>query len=116
MTRLLVAIMLSFTILTTPNTYFNFVFSFSTSQNFYKTTSHFVNALASNLMTLNYSLNFYLYCFANMYKSIRIYSAKIDRILFFRDFRVALFQVLSGWRLKFWGHLSRLPALGWSGR
>ena len=62
MTRLLIAIMLSFTILTTPNTCINFMFYFFFD---YSTVSHIVNAFANIMLTVNYSLNFYLYCFAN---------------------------------------------------
>ena len=57
MTRLLVIIMVSFTILTTPNTCVNFLFYFYFD---YSSASHIVNAMANTMMTLNYSLNFYL--------------------------------------------------------
>ena len=63
MTRLLVIIMIAFTILTTPANALAIIYRLSLST--YKSIDHSITSLANMMLTLNYSLNFYIYCFAN---------------------------------------------------
>ena len=63
MTKLLVVIMIAFTLLTTPVNALEIIYRLSLST--FKHIDHSITALANMLLTLNYSLNFYLYCFAN---------------------------------------------------
>ena len=62
-TRLLLAIMISHTILTTPCNSINFMFYFSFGVS--KKFNHVITSVVNLMFTLNYSLNFYLYCFTN---------------------------------------------------
>ena len=48
------------------------------------------------LLTLNYSLNFYLYCLANKYESLLVPALSFRFITMFRDCRRALKQALGG--------------------
>ena len=72
LTILLISILSSYTILTTPNTVLQCYWLWGDTQALWTTNGfnlRYISAPVNVLLTCNYSLNFYLYCFAN--KDIR---------------------------------------------
>jgi hypothetical protein len=67
MTMLLISVLSSFAVLTTPNTILSFI-SIQGAGQFYVNESfqnHLIAGIFDIMLTCNYALNFYLYCFSN---------------------------------------------------
>ena len=89
MTTLLVAILTSFLILTTPNTTYSLIYFLKKESDLFDdmTFNHrWITSPGNLMLTCYYSLNFYLYCLANRSGKIIKHSKKFKNCILIKHF------------------------------